>query len=753
MAIPGNLLSLVTEMVDPNTSGWTSMLNSTLSLGTGGRNGDGTLVVTSVAAGEMRARTVSLYRARSGTTYQALCDASGATVPERIGIRWLTIGQSEISITWSLTALVASTSWHRLAVAGVAPANAYFAQVVVSSTPAGAGVTSSFENFYLGLPITTDGNLLPFNTSTFEIDTSGWTVDTNASISRQLPTYSYAVTDYTVGGHTLAMAVTANGNAAVKTASPVAAAAGREYLAFALLNPPTSSSVCWVEIRFVDGSGTVLGTKRSTLAPPGTGIYRQIASGVAPAGTTGLVVAAGITGGTAAQVMRVDTAAVLDVATAKATGLLGMIPAASIMPFEDAEFEEGLGTWTVASGSATMAQTTPWGTNQASNAYALKVTFAGAGTTAIKTGKYAISAATGDSWGTSLSVKPPGGSWQILPDLLWYNASGTLISSSSSSAATLPGASWWTVSQTEPVPAGAASVAVQYTITAPGAGSIYLDLVAVLPVLPDSVASVQADSASVLLTLRGLTPSQAISVWRVTPDGMRTYVRGSSGLLNQATITAETMILVDYEAPLGVPISYYYETYTTAGGTFTSSDSFGNGTVVPSGGINWCWLKDPGNPQRNMQLLVAAGPDWTQPIEQAAYIVRGRRNKVIRSGIRNGEEGDLKVFTRSDDERLALDWLLASGAVLLWQTDPAAGVGDKYVNVGAVDKSRSGQLAQEAIRTWTLPLVEADQPVTTGVNGTAGRTWQDILTTYATWNDVLAAYATWEDVLLDQRKT
>src|SRR5690348_14084930 len=110
------MLSLVTETVDPNTTGWTAMLNATISLGTGGRNGDGTLVVTSTAAGEMRARTVSSYAVTAGTVYHAFCDASGATVPERIGIRWLTAFYTEVAITWSMTALGASASWHRLAV-------------------------------------------------------------------------------------------------------------------------------------------------------------------------------------------------------------------------------------------------------------------------------------------------------------------------------------------------------------------------------------------------------------------------------------------------------------------------------------------------------------------------------------------------------------------------------------------------------------------------------------------------------------
>jgi hypothetical protein len=79
------------------------------------------------------------------------------------------------------------------------------------------------------------------------------------------------------------------------------------------------------------------------------------------------------------------------------------------------------------------------------------------------------------------------------------------------------------------------------------------------------------------------------------------------------------------------------------------------------------------------------------------------------------------------------------------------GEDDVYVNVGPVSRPRVSTVATEAWREWTLPLVEADMPVTTGVNGATARTWQDVLSSFSTWQQVLDSYATWEDVLLDQR--
>ena len=42
-------------------------------------------------------------------------------------------------------------------------------------------------------------------------------------------------------------------------------------------------------------------------------------------------------------------------------------------------------------------------------------------------------------------------------------------------------------------------------------------------------------------------------------------------------------------------------------------------------------------------------------------------------------------------------------------------------------------------------------PVTTGVNGSAGRTWIDVVAEFATCDDVLATYATCYDLYLDHR--
>ncbi|MGV9888395.1 hypothetical protein [Streptomyces sp. NPDC003395] len=745
MAIPGNFLSTTTESIDPNTSGWTPKLNCTISLGSGGRNGPGCLAVTSRASGEMQVRTVASYEVTAGTVYQAFADASGATVPERIGIRWLSPNGTEISTTWSLVTMSASATWHRISVAAAAPAYAALAQVVLSvMTPAAAGVVSYFENVYLGPPVRVTGNLFGFGTESVEIDTSGWTVETNATISRQVPVTTWPVDWYWAGGHMLAVTASAGGNMAARTVDQPVVTPGTEYLAFAYLQPPTSSSTAWIELRFYDSGGGQLQATRSVLAAPGTGFYRQYVSATAPAGAAKCGIAVGVDSATAGQILRVDTAAVT-VAPQIVTG--------SVLPYASSSFEQSTGSWTVPAGVATLARSTPWGQAAAYGNYSLLVTSSTATSSTLRSPIVSVPGAAGQTWRAQISVKSGSGSWPtVTVRIRWYDAANVDLGASTGTSFSLPSGSWyWMVNDTT-APAGAAKAAVEVVAVASAASStMNIDGVVLRQALPLTEVTAVDDDGYIKLTLRELDVTDLITVYRVTQDGTRTLVRGPSGLMNQAAIASDTLVIEDHEAPFNVSVSYYVEFYDGTTGAIAGTRSAA-AVTLDLADVQEAWLKDPGNPQRNLRVLVAKAPDWQRPIEQASFVVRGRRNKVVLSGTRQGLEGDLEIWTRSDDERRLLHQLLDSGATLLWQAAPGMGVTDMYVSVGEIKEGRVSPLATEQWRAWTLPLTEQDIPVTVGVASAAGRTWQDVLSEFDTWGEVLSTYATWEDVFLDRRR-
>ncbi|MFF9175987.1 hypothetical protein [Streptomyces sp. NPDC014793] len=743
MAIPGNFLVASTESMDPSITNWKVQLNCTVSKGTGGRNGDGCLAVKSVAAGEMQARTAGSVAVSEGTLYYTFADASGATVPERIGIRWLNAAGTEVSTTWSLTTAAASATWHRISVAGVAPVGAARAQVLLSSTPAAANVTSYFENVYFGLPIRTTNNLFGFNSESAEVDASGWATELNATVARQVPAAGWAVNWYYAGGHMMAMTATAAGNARMATVERPTVTPGSEYIAYAYLQPPSTSAQAWIELRFYDASATQVQATRSYLVPPGTGFYRQIVSAFAPASAVTCSVAVGLDSATAGQVLRVETVVMLEDPSTVA---------GNVVSYQSSSFEQDTGGWAVASGVAALARSTPWGQAGYFANYSLAVSSSTATSSTIRSPKFATPNAPGLNWRAQIVAKQGSGSWSTLTvKIRWYDAVGADLGASAGTAYSLPSGSWFQMVTDAVAPANATQGAVEVVAVASATSSlVYVDAVALWQVLPQTAVTAFDSDGYIELDLRELTVGNLVSVYRIGEDGIRTLVRGPDGLLNQDTIDTDAMVVEDHEAPLNTPVAYFIEIYSAPGVIATTRSS--PTVTLTLADANTSWLKDPGNPQRNCLVMVAKAPDWQRPIEQASFVVRGRRNKVVLSGRRQGLEGDLAIWTRSDEERQALHLLVDSGNTLLWQAAPGMGVDDMYVNVAEVTEARVGGPAQEPWRAWTIPFVEADMPSTTGVNGARGRTWQDILTEFRTWQSVLDTYATWEDVLLDRRK-
>lgn len=746
MAIPGNFLSPTTETIDPNTSGWTVKQSCTISLGTGGRNGDGLLTLTATAAAEMQARTYSSYPVTVGELYEAFADAAGATVPERIGIRWLNAAGAEVSVSWGQTVATASTSLHRIVVGAVAPVGAAQAQVLLSATAVAVGNTNSFENVFFGFPIRFAGNLLSWAAEQSELDTSSWAVEANGTLSRTAPTWGWAVSAYLGGGSMISLTVTANGNASAVCTERPAATPGQEYLAYAYLQPPTTSSSPWVELRFYDAGGTQLQATRSTMSPPTVGgAYRQIASDVAPAGTASVSIAFGITGATAGQIVRAD-GVVVKVRTTTSTSDL---PNDNAVLFKDAGFEQGVGQWAVASGVATIARSTPWGAQSTRDAYSLTISSGTATTSVLTSGRYPVTA--GESWQAHVFIKRVAGGWQFTHGLVWYDATGTQISTTTGTLVAIPSDGlWYYLDEGFIAPAGAVTAQLRITLTATGASStLQMDDVQLRQVMPDVAATTDDATASATLTLTALPVGDVMTVYRVLADGSRTVVRGRDGLLEDVTITDDTLTVTDYEAPLGIPFSYRAEYYSATTGLLTGYAATPPDVIDP-GDRNYAWLKDPLKPQVNRRVLVMTAPDWQQPIDQSVLRVRGRPNAVVLSGVRQGREGDLVFWTQSDSEREAVRFLLSTGDVLLWQSAPEMGETDIYVAAGQSQAPRVSAFAPESWRQWTLPLTEVDRP-TGGVAGSAAWTVHDVAIENPTVLGLLSRYRTVLDLQLNQR--
>ncbi|MFG7940953.1 hypothetical protein [Streptomyces cacaoi] len=741
MAIPGNMLSSTTEMIDPNTSGWTNHRNTVIALGSGGRSGPGCLAITSRGAGLMEVRTASSYPVVPGELYQVFADAAATAVPEHIGIRWLNADGTQISVTWGLYTAQVSGTWHRIGVAGRAPAGAARAHVLIGADATAGGQTIFAENVYLGLPIRTLGNLFSFNVESSELSVDTWRPEANVSISRTVPVSSWAVTWYTAGGHVLTLTAAAAGTMSALCTDRAEVTPGVDYMAHAYLAPPATGAQAWLELRYYNAAGDQIAAARGRLAAASTGWQRQRVSAVAPAEAATCAIAVGVDAAGAGQRLRVETV-VATVAPQARTD--------NVLTYRESSFEQDTGGWQVASGAATIARSAPWGAAAYDGSYSLTITADGPGTSSIVSPVVSVPHASGLMWRVELRIYSTSGAWSLARSIRWFDADGTLISTDPGAADDIPAGGWWWAYSGRQAPDGAVQAQAELTLTAAGAGVFRVDQVALWQTLLNVEVEPHDEDAYLTITLRELAVGSLLSVYRVGPDGARTVVRGSAGLIDRQLVTGDQLVVEDYEAPIGVPVSYWIE-IRQQDGTLTETRESGLATLTP-GDPNWTWLKDPANPQRNMRVLVKQAPEWKQPITTAEYRVRGRPNAVIHSDVRSGAEGDLVAWTLTEAERRALTLLLSSGNTLLWQCAPGSGEDDLYVSVGEVARPRVIPLRTEEMREWTLPLTTADMPVAVGINGTSGRTWQDVMAEFATWQDVMATYATNEDLFLDRRR-
>ncbi|MEU1200119.1 hypothetical protein ABZ446_28390 [Streptomyces sp. NPDC005813] len=250
----GNLLPFNTETIEQDTTGWFAATNCTLGVSTAAFTFFQSLLVTSSAAGAVMART-ALSQAPGvtpGVEYAAYAQVTPGTagLPVKIEIYWRDAVGTEIS-TSSATWTPPANQWTRIVVVATAPPGASVARIAVSPTASAAGQQWAVDRAVLAptSALKTSGNLLPYNTSDIEQDTSGWTV-TGGTKSQ--------TTEQTLGGG-YALKLVADGTATLTATVtvPVDVTGGLGYQ----FVPCSSQSVArtyQTRIEWLDAAGTVV---------------------------------------------------------------------------------------------------------------------------------------------------------------------------------------------------------------------------------------------------------------------------------------------------------------------------------------------------------------------------------------------------------------------------------------------------------------------------------------------------------------
>lgn len=735
-------MSVVTNLLSANDAGleggigtWFAGSNTTVARVTSpaAHTGSASLRLTSTAAGQISAVT-GMYAVTPNVEYEAYAWAANVVAASGrvadISIDWWTSGNVYISSSTGGTfTLPNSTAWSGpVVLVGTAPATAAKASLVIKVT---AGVTAGsqqvlFDDFVLGLPTQDAGNLIPYNTSSIEMDTSGWGVS-NGTLAR------IATTGASEGAYSLRATSTASGDMTVTSAARFPVTVGTAYELYPWTLPPATGRSLILEIRWYDAAvaGTLLSTSSRTVATVQTTIpERHTVLGTAPATATHAEVRLRPQTTGAAEVWYFD----------RITLRVQPVIAGNLLPYSAQSIETGAADWTAGSNAAVVVSAP--GDVSYAGAYSLKTTATAIGPARVElTTAIALSA---DYYVATARFRTVGATpSRVWVDIDWYDASmAWLGNAGADQSAAAPGDVWRTETIGRPVPPGAAFAKVVLLPQATSASQVfYLDEMSLLAaVAPYSITPV-ASTGSVTIVLNELAGDD-VSLYRVDPDGTRSPVRGYGSDVVDYPITGSTLFFEDYETPLGVPV--FYE-YSVDGGDTNRSLPV---TVDPPENRNHVWLTDPGQPGRNMLVWVEKAPSWKRPVVRGIYPVHGAAEPVTVSDVRQSRQGDLLLYTFTEDDETALNYLLDTGSTLLVRARPGWGLTHMYVSVGDVDEPRPVDAGWEAMRRWTLPLIEVGRPVG-GMAGSAGRTWQDLLDDpeTPTWADVLAKYDSWLEVL------
>lgn len=222
--------------------------------------------------------------------------------------------------------------------------------------------------------------------------------------------------------------------------------------------------------------------------------------------------------------------------------------------------------------------------------------------------------------------------------------------------------------------------------------------------------------------------ADAATVFRKHPSGEIWTVRGA----DKARLSGGTLILWDYEAPIGVELEYYVTIWADPTVELGSSAS-----VFIRWDSEQDWLKDPLEPSRNMPINIVDPGDESFDTPAAFHTVLSRPAPLGIGEVRRAATGDaLEILTVTAEQRAMLHRLTASGNVLLWQGSQESEVGNTYLMLRGMKKARPGRLRTDPERVWTLSYQEVLPPL-----GDIGAvvTVTDVALLYPTGQDLIDA--------------
>lgn len=230
---------------------------------------------------------------------------------------------------------------------------------------------------------------------------------------------------------------------------------------------------------------------------------------------------------------------------------------------------------------------------------------------------------------------------------------------------------------------------------------------------------------------------------RVGPSGTQAIVRGWS---LAPVAPSSTIVARDYEAPIGVPLTY---TVSTTDGAGTVVDTQTAAITIPSGGCADTWLNDLARVGNTLRVVLEQIPELAYPTPTTVHEVITRRAPIVTSDVAHTAELEVSFLTASDDERERARAMLGNGVPVLLRTPPEDGVGNMYLTVLGFKEQRIVSLATTVDRRFVISARHVSRPDPTLFIPLAAVLYADIRSAYVDYQDLLDQRATYDAMLYD----
>ena len=243
----------------------------------------------------------------------------------------------------------------------------------------------------------------------------------------------------------------------------------------------------------------------------------------------------------------------------------------------------------------------------------------------------------------------------------------------------------------------------------------------------------------------GPVPATAATahVSRVGPSDTVADVRGWT---NATVAPGATLAIRDYEAPLGVELTYTVQPKTGAGALLAAETVT---ITVPAAGCADTWLTDLIRAQNTMRVVIETLAELAYETPATVHEIITRRAPIVTSDIAHTPSFELSILTDTLEQRDKAKAAFGNGVPVLLRTPPEHGIGNLYMAVLGFSEQRIVADGVAPYRRFVVTAREVDRPSPSRWAPTAPTTYPEVKARFATYADMTAQRANYDAVLYD----